>query len=42
VAWFESREVVTGDPDQYDSTSYIERQNLSLRMAEHDEGNSYT
>lgn len=27
-----SREVVTGDPDQYISTSYIERQNLSLRM----------
>jgi IS1 family transposase len=27
-----SREVVTGDPDQYVSTSYVERQNLSLRM----------
>jgi IS1 family transposase len=27
-----SREVVSGDPDQYVSTSYIERQNLSLRM----------
>jgi hypothetical protein len=23
---------VTGDPDQYASTSYVERQNLSLRM----------
>jgi hypothetical protein len=28
-----SREVVTGDPEQYVSTSYVERQNLSLRMA---------
>lgn len=28
-----SREVVTGDPDQYVSTSYVERQNLSLRMS---------
>jgi IS1 family transposase len=28
-----SREVVSGDPDQYVSTSYVERQNLSLRMA---------
>jgi IS1 family transposase len=28
-----SREVVTGDLDQYVSTSYVERQNLSLRMA---------
>jgi IS1 family transposase len=27
-----SREVVSGDPDQYVSTSYVERQNLSLRM----------
>jgi IS1 family transposase len=27
------REVVSGDPDQYVSTSYVERQNLSLRMA---------
>jgi hypothetical protein len=27
-----SREVVSGDPDQYISTSYVERQNLSLRM----------
>ncbi|MDQ1487456.1 MAG: hypothetical protein QOJ62_3149 [Actinomycetota bacterium] len=26
------RQVVTGDPDQYISTSYVERQNLSLRM----------
>jgi hypothetical protein len=26
------RQVVSGDPDQYVSTSYIERQNLSLRM----------
>jgi IS1 family transposase len=26
------RQVVTGDPDQYVSTSYVERQNLSLRM----------
>ena len=29
-----SREVVTGDPDQYVSTSYVERQNLSLRMGQ--------
>ncbi|WP_089025379.1 transposase [Bradyrhizobium mercantei] len=27
------REVVSGDPDQYVSTSYVERQNLTLRMA---------
>jgi len=27
-----SREVVSGDPEQYVSTSYVERQNLSLRM----------
>jgi IS1 family transposase len=27
-----AREVVSGDPDQYVSTSYVERQNLSLRM----------
>ena len=27
-----SRNVVSGDPDQYISTSYVERQNLSLRM----------
>jgi hypothetical protein len=27
-----SREVVTGDPDQHVSISYVERQNLSLRM----------
>jgi hypothetical protein len=27
-----SREVASGDPDQYVSTSYVERQNLSLRM----------
>ncbi|MCP1732316.1 hypothetical protein ABIF38_005372 [Bradyrhizobium japonicum] len=27
------REVVSGDPDQYVSTSYVERQNLSLRMS---------
>src|SRR6266478_6246984 len=26
------REVVSGDPEQYVSTSYVERQNLSLRM----------
>lgn len=26
------RQVVTGDPDMYISTSYVERQNLSLRM----------
>jgi hypothetical protein len=29
-----SREVISGDPDQYVSTSYIERQNLSLRMGQ--------
>jgi IS1 family transposase len=29
-----SREVVSGDPDQYVSTSYVERQNLSLRMGQ--------
>jgi hypothetical protein len=29
-----SREVVTGDPEQYISTSYVERQNLSLRMGQ--------
>jgi IS1 family transposase len=29
-----SREVVSGDPDQYISTSYVERQNLSLRMGQ--------
>ncbi|WP_244547610.1 hypothetical protein [Bradyrhizobium sp. OK095] len=28
-----SRDVVSGDPKQYVSTSYVERQNLSLRMA---------
>jgi len=28
-----SREVVTGDPEQYVSTSYVERQNLSIRMS---------
>ncbi|MBR0973661.1 transposase [Bradyrhizobium japonicum] len=28
-----SREVVSGAPEQYVSTSYVERQNLSLRMA---------
>jgi len=28
-----SREVVSGDQDQYVSTSYVERQNLSLRMS---------
>jgi hypothetical protein len=27
-----TKEVVTRDPDQYISTSYVERQNLSLRM----------
>ncbi|MGM4963970.1 hypothetical protein AB7714_10725 [Tardiphaga sp. 1201_B9_N1_1] len=27
-----SREVMSGDPEQYVSTSYVERQNLSLRM----------
>jgi hypothetical protein len=26
------KEVVTGEPEQYISTSYVERQNLSLRM----------
>jgi IS1 family transposase len=29
-----SKEVVTGDPDQHISTSYVERQNLSLRMGQ--------
>src|ERR1700710_2866394 len=29
-----SREVVTGDPDLHISTSYVERQNLSLRMGQ--------
>jgi hypothetical protein len=29
----ESHDVISGDPDQYVSTSYVERQNLSLRMA---------
>jgi hypothetical protein len=29
-----SREVVSGDPDLYVSTSYVERQNLSLRMSQ--------
>lgn len=28
-----SRDVVSGDPDQYASASYVDRQNLSLRMA---------
>lgn len=28
-----SRDVVSGDPEQYVSTSYVERQNISLRMA---------
>ncbi|MDA9474255.1 hypothetical protein XI03_06950 [Bradyrhizobium sp. CCBAU 65884] len=28
-----SRDVVSGHPDQYVSTSYVERQNLTLRMA---------
>lgn len=28
-----SRDVVSGDPEQYVSTSYVERQNLTLRMA---------
>jgi IS1 family transposase len=28
-------EVVTGDPEMYVSTSYVERQNLSLRMGSH-------
>ncbi|TAK47887.1 MAG: transposase [Xanthobacteraceae bacterium] len=28
------REVVSGDPEQYVSTSYVERQNLSLRMGQ--------
>jgi hypothetical protein len=27
-----SKEEVTGEPEQYISTSYVERQNLSLRM----------
>ena len=29
-----AREVVSGDPEQYVSTSYVERQNLSLRMSQ--------
>jgi IS1 family transposase len=29
-----TKEVVSGDPDQYISTSYVERQNLSLRMGQ--------
>jgi IS1 family transposase len=29
-----TRDVVSGDPDQYVSTSYVERQNLSLRMGQ--------
>jgi hypothetical protein len=29
-----AREVVSGDADQYVSTSYVERQNLSLRMGQ--------
>ena len=29
-----SREVASGDPDMYVSTSYVERQNLSLRMGQ--------
>jgi hypothetical protein len=29
-----SREVASGDPDLYVSTSYVERQNLSLRMGQ--------
>jgi IS1 family transposase len=29
-----SKEVVSGEPDQYISTSYVERQNLSLRMGQ--------
>jgi hypothetical protein len=29
-----SKELVAGDPDQYISTSYVERQNLSLRMGQ--------
>jgi hypothetical protein len=29
-----SREVVSGDADQYISTSFVERQNLSLRMSQ--------
>jgi hypothetical protein len=29
-----AREVVSGDLDQYVSTSYVERQNLSLRMGQ--------
>jgi IS1 family transposase len=28
------RQVVSGDPDQYVSTSYVDRQNLSLRMGQ--------
>jgi IS1 family transposase len=28
------RQVVSGDPDQYVSTGYVERQNLSLRMGQ--------
>lgn len=28
-----SRDVISGNPDQYVSASYVERQNLSLRMA---------
>jgi IS1 family transposase len=34
VAVTVSREVVSGDPEQYVSTSYVERQNLSLRMGQ--------
>jgi hypothetical protein len=33
-----SKEVVTGDPDQYISTGYVERQNLSLRMGQRQQG----
>jgi IS1 family transposase len=29
-----SKEVVSGEPDRYISTSYVERQNLSLRMSQ--------
>lgn len=29
-----SKEVISGDPEQYVSTSYVERQNLSLRMGQ--------
>jgi IS1 family transposase len=29
-----SKEVVSGEPDQYISTSFVERQNLSLRMSQ--------